>query len=349
MGKKIKCVVWDLDNTIWDGILIEDGIVTLKEGIEQVIKALDERGILQSVASKNEHHEAMLQLKAFGLDQYFIYPQISWNTKADSVKIIAESINIGIDTLAFIDDQVIEREEVRFSHPEVMVIDAENYKKLLDFEELTPRFITEDSKKRRLMYQSDIARKHEETTFQGPNEQFLESLNMQLVISKVKEDDLKRVEELTLRTNQLNSTGYTYSYEELLGFINSDEHIFIIAELKDRFGDYGKIGLGLMERKEDGYIIKLLLMSCRVMTKGIGTAMLVYFINLCKANHKKLYAEFLQTSRNRVMYITYKFMGFEEVEESEEEDDGEEEQIMFSYTSDTDRNFPPYLEVIIEA
>ncbi|HEX9060191.1 MAG TPA: hypothetical protein VF941_08415, partial [Clostridia bacterium] len=154
-------------------------------------------------------------------------------------------------------------------------------------------------------------------------------------------DDLKRVEELTVRTNQLNSTGYTYSYEELLGFINSEKHIFLIAELKDKFGEYGKVGLGLLECEDDKMTIKLLLMSCRVMTKGIGSAMLVHFINIAKSSNKELFAEFLQTDRNRVMYITYKFMGFEDFLE-----DGD--KYLLKYDSDAAREFPGYLDIKIE-
>jgi FkbH-like protein len=314
MDKKVKCVVWDLDNTIWDGILSEDKEVTLKPGIEEIIRTLDERGILQSIASKNDYNDSMKKLREFGLDEFFLYPQINWNSKAESVKAIAEAINIGIDTLAFIDDQITEREEVNFSHPQVLTIDALRYMDILRMEELTPRFVTEDSKKRRLMYKSDIVRKREEEEFKGTSEEFLATLDMHLTISKVKPEDLKRVEELTIRTNQLNSTGYTYSYEELMHFINSENHIFLIAELKDKFGEYGKIGLGLLECENDKMTIKLLLMSCRVMTKGIGSAMLVHFINIARERNKQLFAEFLQTDRNRVMYITYKFMGFDDYE-----------------------------------
>ena len=343
MGKKIKCLVWDLDNTVWDGTILEDDKVTLKPDMISIIKALDERGILQSVASKNNYDAAMDQLKEFGLDEYFIYPQINWNSKADSIAQIAKSINIGIDTLAFIDDQPTEREEVRYSHQDVLVLDAVDYTKLLDMDEFTPRFITEDSKKRRMMYQSDISRKQEEAAFSGPNEEFLATLGMHLKLSRVKEEDLQRVEELTVRTNQLNSTGYTYSYEELTEYIHSDDYLFLIAELKDRFGEYGKIGLVLIECDREKYVIKLLLMSCRVMTKGIGTAILVYLIKTAQQNNKALYAEFLSTDKNRVMYITYKLMGF--VEEGDESEDG---KVLFQYASDIQREYPGYLTIEIE-
>lgn len=112
MEQKIKCVVWDLDNTLWDGILTEGDDVQLRDGIIDIIKTLDERGILQSVASKNNFEDAYKKLEELGVAEYFLYPQINWNPKSEAVKKIAENINLGIDSFAFIDDSEFEREEV---------------------------------------------------------------------------------------------------------------------------------------------------------------------------------------------------------------------------------------------
>src|SRR3989338_8814279 len=93
----IKCVVWDLDNTIWEGVLLEDENVRIKNNLTEIIKTLDSRGILQSIASKNNHDIALQKLKEFGLNEYFIYPQINWNSKVQSIKNIADAINVGLD------------------------------------------------------------------------------------------------------------------------------------------------------------------------------------------------------------------------------------------------------------
>ena len=122
--KTIKCLVWDLDNTLWDGILLEDIDVRLKENAVSTIKTMDERGILQSVASKNDHDLAVRKLTEVGLLEYFIYPQINWNSKVESIRQIARNLNIGTDTIAFIDDQPGELDEVGFSLPEVQCIHA---------------------------------------------------------------------------------------------------------------------------------------------------------------------------------------------------------------------------------
>lgn len=314
--KNIKCVVWDLDNTIWDGILLEDSNITIKKGITDIIDTLDKRGILQSISSRNDYDKAMSKLEELGIKEYFIYPQINWNSKSESIKNIAKLINIGVNTIAFIDDQVFERDEVKFNIPEIMCIDSADVRKILDMPKMNPRFITEDSKNRRFMYMSDIERNKAEEVFAGTKEEFLASLGMKFTISNVNESDLQRAEELTVRTNQLNATGYTYSYEDLNQFRKSDNHKLFITDLSDKYGDYGKIGLSLIECTDSTWTIKLLLMSCRVMSRGVGTIMLNHIMRLAKEKKKKLLAEFVPTDRNRMMYITYKFAGFKEINES---------------------------------
>lgn len=314
--KVIKCVVWDLDNTLWHGVLLEDEKVSLRENIVNLIQILDNRGILQSIASKNEHSTAVAKLEEFGLKEYFLYPQINWNSKASSLKEIAKLLNIGLDAIAFIDDQLFELEEVKFSLPEILCINADEIGTILDMPVMNPRFITEDSRIRRLMYISDIERQNAEKEFVGTADEFLATLKMNLTISSAQEEDLQRAEELTLRTNQLNTTGYTYSYDELNHFRSSENHKLLIASLEDKYGSYGKIGLVLIECQAEIWTIKLLLMSCRVMSRGVGTIMLNHIMSLAKSNNVHLLAEFVSNDRNRMMYISYKFAGFKEIEKN---------------------------------
>jgi FkbH-like protein len=219
-----------------------------------------------------------------------------------------------LDAIAFIDDQPFERDEVLHALPAIMCLDAAKVDHLLDMPEMMPRFITEDSKARRLMYANDITRKRMEEGFVGPKEEFLATLQMRFSIELAQEEDLKRAEELTVRTHQLNSTGYSYSYEELDAFRQSDRHLLLVGSLEDKYGSYGKIGLVLIECSSDSWNIKLLLMSCRVMSTGVGTIMINYVRNLARARGVRLNAEFLPTERNRMMYVTYKFAGFREVD-----------------------------------
>lgn len=313
-ASSIKCVVWDLDNTLWKGILLEDDNVELRPEVCQIIKALDERGILHSVASKNDYVYATEKLKEFGVLEYFLYPQISWSTKVKGIETIAMSLNIGLDSIAFVDDQAFERDEVTHALPMIMCLDATYLDHVLEMPEMMPRFITEDSKARRLMYSSDIKRKQTEDEWLGPKEEFLATLRMHFTIEQAQAEDLKRAEELTVRTHQLNSTGYTYSYEELDQFRQSDKYLLLVGSLEDKYGSYGKIGLALVECSAGHWNIKLLLMSCRVMSTGVGTIMINYIRKLAGSAGVKLTAEFLPTERNRMMYVTYKFAGFREVD-----------------------------------
>ncbi|AKT41193.1 HAD-IIIC family phosphatase [Chondromyces crocatus] len=309
-SRSIKCVVWDLDNTLWNGILLEGDRLELREDAVEIIKVLDERGILHSIASRNDPERALEQLKAFGLQDYFLHPQIGWNAKSSSVKRIAAEINIGLDALAFIDDQPFEREEVNFSLPDVLCLDVADLARVPAMPEFNPRFVTSDARLRREMYQRDVDRKVAREQFVGTEEDFLASLGMVFTLGPAKKDDLMRVEELTLRTNQLNSTGYTFSYEELDRLRCSPDHKLLIAGLTDRFGSYGKIGLAVLECAEGVWAIKLLLMSCRVISRGVGTIMLNHIMRLAQGAGVRLVAEFIATERNRMMYITYKFAGF---------------------------------------
>jgi len=336
--KEIKCIVWDLDNTIWEGVLLESKAVSLKPGIKELLEEFDSRGILHSIASKNNYEDAVLKLKEFGIDHYFLYPEIHWNAKSTSISKIQTNFNFGMDTIAFIDDQEFERDEVKSQHPEVLSVDALEYEQLAGYSRFNPRFITEDSKRRRLMYQSDITRNQSESEYEGPKEEFMASLNMEFIISEAKEEDLKRAEELTVRTNQLNATGQTFDYEELNEFRKSPEHRLIVCELKDKYGSYGKIGLALLEVKNNSYHIKLLLMSCRVMSRGVGTVLMSYILTEAKEKDKKVFADFKQTDKNKMMYVTYRFANFKEVHR-------ENDIIVFENDLSTIQQFPKYIKV----
>lgn len=311
MGK-IKCVVWDLDNTVWDGVLSE-GEVTLKPNVVDIIKELDRRGILQSVCSKNDAGYTMDKLKEFCIDEYFLYPQINWNPKSENIRVICKSFNFGIDAIAFVDDQQFELDEVSFNTPEVLCINAEKIDEILDMDKFIPLYITEDSKNRRHLYMNDIVRNDEESRFEGTSEEFLCTLGMRFIIRRAQKEDLKRVEELTVRTHQLNSTGTVYSFDELNEMIDSDKYEVIVVQLTDKYGDYGKIGVSVIEKENDRWHLKMLLMSCRVMSKGVGSVLLKYIVNSAIESKVKLYADFISTDRNRIMYITYKFTGFREI------------------------------------
>ncbi|MEV0622108.1 HAD-IIIC family phosphatase [Nonomuraea sp. NPDC050404] len=306
----MKCVVWDLDNTLWQGTLLENDRLSLKPGVNDVIATLDRRGILHSIASRNDHDAAMAMLDRFGLAEYFLAPQINWGAKSASLQAVAKELNLGLDALAFVDDEPYEREEVAFTLPQVRCFDARDLATLPERPELNPPHVTADAARRRAMYQADARRRGAEEGHAGPQESFLASLGMRLRIAPAREEDLRRAEELTVRTNQLNTTGYTYSYAELDAFRRSDDSMLLVAGLEDKFGPYGTIGLALVDLSPAGWTLKLLLMSCRVMSRGVGVVLINHIRRMARDAGVRLMAEFVRTPRNRMMYVTYKFNNF---------------------------------------
>jgi len=335
MSRKIKCLVFDLDGTLWDGTLVESYDVKLKKGVRELLEELDRRGILMSVASKNDYAYAERKLREEGILDYFLVPQISWNPKSESIREISELLNLSVKEFAFIDDNQTELDEVLYAHPDIMTLKASAISKILEMDEFCPRFITEDSRLRRKLYQNDLKRRADEKQAHGTSEEFLATLDMTLTVSRVKEGDLERVEELTRRTHQLNSTGRTFSFEELSELIDDERYIFLIASLKNKYGDCGKVGIALLEKSGDAYVIKLLIMSCRVMTLGVGSAFLIHLSHIAERDRKRLLADFVFTDRNRIMYITYKMLGFED------DSDDDAIEVLLSYDGER-REIPDY-------
>lgn len=313
---KTKCVVWDLDNTLWHGTLLENDQLTLNEDIKRIICALDKRGILHSISSRNDFAAAKKKLIEFGMWDYFIYPEINWSHKSNAIHNIAKNINIGLDTLAFVDDQQFELDEVTSAYPMVKTFSPQQSLAFLTDESFMPRFITSESAKRRHYYKSDILRNEAESQANN-NIDFLQSLHLELTIKRVAEEDLQRAEELTQRTHQLNTTGTIYSYETLTEFMHSDKYEVLCCSLKDKYGAYGTIGLALIEKSDAIWTIELLLMSCRVMSRNIGQSLLAFISQYAAKNNATLRARFVENDVNRQMYIMLKFNGFEEIEKND--------------------------------
>jgi FkbH-like protein len=308
---RIKCVVWDLDNTLWNGILVEDGLekISLKPGIKELIKELDNRGILQSISSKNDINFALDALKKVGLEEYFLYPQISWEPKSSAITQIANSLNIGIDSILFVDDSIFEREEVQSVHASLSVFDALEYQKLMEL----PQFshgVTAESKNRRKLYTSDKSRKIQAENFKGDYFQFLKSCEIHLNILDFQPEHLDRVHELTQRTNQMNFSGQKYSLEDVKDLMMNDSFTKFVLHCRDNYGDYGIIGFAVINNKSNKLID--LMFSCRIQSKRIEHA----FMTFCLENFLKngdFYVEYIRTERNKFSAQVFNDFGFEEV------------------------------------
>lgn len=306
--KNVKCVVWDLDNTLWHGVLVEDRAegLQLREGIEDAIRKLDERGVLQSIASKNNHDEAMAVINSYGLSKYFLFPKISWEPKSLSLREIAHDLNINVDTFLFIDDSPFERAEVSDSITGVRTMDAEDIDTLFSREDLQA-VVTRDSQSRRLMYQENIKRKSELNKFEGDYFSFLEQSKIVTHIHSLAPENIDRVFELVQRTNQMNFSGNRYLKEELKRILNDENlHSFVVG-CNDRFGKYGTVGFCLVNVAER--TLTDMVFSCRVQAKRVEHAVLSYLLKKYMRNSQSdFYIEYRPTDRNeRAAKVFYDF------------------------------------------
>ena len=281
---KVKCVVWDLDNTLWDGTLIETddpNTLTLKPGVRELMEALDQRGIIQSVASKNDH-AAMAVLEHLGITDYFLYPQIHWNPKSDSVEKIAKCLNIGIDALALIDDSIFERRQVTSVWPQVRTYDAVEISKLLN----QPEFdvpVTAESHNRRSMYRAEEKRNTLMSVEHTDIADFIRKCNLKLhIFTPATKDEKLRCYELVVRTNQLNMSGIKYTPEEFENILARSGHQNFAFSCADDFGAYGIVGFGQYHVEDDSMIFTEFAMSCRVAGKFVESAL---FAHLLKAEN----------------------------------------------------------------
>ncbi|MCS7483518.1 HAD-IIIC family phosphatase [Umezawaea endophytica] len=308
----VKCLVWDLDNTLWRGTLAEGDDVVVPEEVRRVVAELDARGVLQSVASKNDHDLAWARLEQVGLAEYFVLPHIGWGPKSASVRAIAERLNFAESTIAFVDDQPTERAEVAFHLPEVRCYPAERAADLVGLAEFSPPVVTEDSARRRRMYQAGFRRDAEREGFTGPDEDFLRTLDLRMTVVRATERELARAAELTLRTSQMNATGVPYDDDALRGLMSDPEHEVLVVGMSDRFGPHGAVGIVLLRRGSDVWHLKLLATSCRVVAFGAGSTLLNWIVDRAARAGVHLAADFRPTDRNRMMDIAYRFAGFDD-------------------------------------
>jgi FkbH-like protein len=310
--KKIKCVVWDLDNTLWDGVLVEDGPEKLKlrPEIAQTIRTLDDRGILHSIASKNNLDEAMKVLRRFQIDEYFLCPQISWQPKSESVRTIAQQLNIGIDSLLFVDDSQFELEQVRTACPGVRVLDAQQYRALPEMKECQVP-VTDESRERRKMYQVEAKRQDMAAEFKNDYFAFLRDCQIQLWIRPMTEENVERVHELTQRTNQMNFSGNRYDRDVLKTILASSHLDTYVLSCEDRFGSYGVVGFSIVDRREPR--MTDLMFSCRVQSKRVEHAFLGYIMRTYITElGKDFWANYRKTSRNAPSGKVFADLGMED-------------------------------------
>lgn len=310
-ARPVKVVVWDLDETLWTGTLAEDGAAGVRPRPEAVaaIRALDARGVLQSIASKNDATEALAALEGFGLAEFFLHPQIHWGPKSQSVAQIAAALDLGLDSFVFVDDQPFERAEVSERHPTVRLMTHTEVAAMLGHAWFDLP-ATAESSQRRAMYQAEAARAQ---AFQSNPEDYLVFLRGCAIRSQVRAldaADAERVYELSQRTNQLNFRGAKYSREAMQAMLAPGlDRLNLTVRCEDRFGDYGLIGFIAVDLAA-GEITDLF-MSCRVQRKRVEQAVFAWIAGEARTRgHTALAARHIPTDRNAASRSMLEELGF---------------------------------------
>ena len=324
-----KCLVLDLDQTIWGGAVGDLGVEGIElsddfpgsafKNLQRAALGLRDRGILLAVASKND--ESVVREAMNGHPEMLIRMQdlaahrIHWGPKSQSLKEMAEELNIGIDSLVFFDDNPVERQEVRLNAPGVRVVevpeDPVRYASCLlglaDFD--APRLTTEDLG-RAQSYQAQKSRKAAEQS-SGSMEEFLRSLEMTAEVGEMDAGTSARIAQLVGKTNQFNATTRRHSQAELTALSEAEGSVVCWLRLADRFGDMGLIGIGVLRREDDAAVIDSLVMSCRAANRSVEQAIVSLLQDKARElGATRLVGEFIPSPRNHVIAELYPKLGF---------------------------------------
>jgi FkbH-like protein len=310
---KVKCVAWDLDNTLWQGTLIEDGQqnIRVRPEAEKLVRWLDERGIIQTVVSKNQHEEAMAVLARCGLDEFFLYPAINWGPKSANLMQIANRLNINIDTFALIDDSPFERREVANALPMVRVYSDNVLAKLGELPEFDVS-ITEASRLRRKSYLTEIQREKVKEVFGADHIEFLRSCQLKMRLFRPStQSEIERCLELIQRSSQLNLSSRRYNSEQFAALLADHSALCVAMACEDKFGDYGIVGFASIDERGEQPVARDFVLSCRVAQKHVEHAFYGWLGNLLqRRGATKLIVELIKSARNGPLVRVFEEMPF---------------------------------------
>jgi FkbH-like protein len=333
-GKIAKVLVTDLDNTLWGGVIGEDGMNGIKlsaeypgaayQQVQRTLLDLTKRGVLLAVCSKNNRDDAMEAIEKHpGMllrSSDFASFRINWTDKAQNLREIAAELNLGIDSLVFLDDNPFEREQVRKILPEVTIVDlphdplgfAAAIRECPLFERLT---LSSEDQRRTAMYVKERERSEAEQTFQS-KEDFFRYLEQEAEIAPVSPATLARVAQLTQKTNQFNLTTRRYTEQQIAELSARPEWRAFSIKVRDRFGDHGLVGVAMTRDENKTCEIDTFLLSCRVIGRTVETALLGYLAQQAAGRKcQTILGRFLPTRKNapaRDFYAQHEFQLQEE-------------------------------------
>jgi FkbH-like protein len=313
---RVKCIALDLDGTLWTGVLREDGPsgVSVRPNYLAILGHLARRGLLLAVCSKNDDVEraSLPDLLGGELFGQLVSIKLNWQPKSQNLRDLASELNIGLDSIAFFDDSPFERAEVTANAPEVRVYSDTDLLSALDRPEFEPMGeITQEAASRTQKY-TDQSLREAAAASSTSIEDFLRSSRLELTIRRPVPAELSRVFELLQRTNQLNATVRRTSQHDITDlYAAPDRYEMRVALLRDRFGDYGIIGLVLAQRANADWSILEMAFSCRSMGKHVEHAVLQELSVLARnSGATSLEIDFHPTDRNSQMLAILRDLGF---------------------------------------
>jgi FkbH-like protein len=323
-----KCIVLDADNTLWGGIIGEDGLEGIQLGNEfpgsayrefqKYLLYLQEKGVLLAIASKNnpdDFYEVMDSHDAMALGRKHIAAfQIHWESKVDSIQRIGKALNIGLDSIVFVDDSVKEIEEVRQRLPDVTCLlvpeETADLPSLLageDFFDMAE--ITDEDRRRTEMIHADRSRQELQKTMS--EEEFKVALEIEITIFRAERQHLARIAQLVNKTNQFNLTSIRRTPDEIGLLACAPSYAVLGMELKDKYGDYGLVGVAILEKKDRVCVIDTLLMSCRVLGRNAETAFLAQLAGIASDwGCTVIEGRYKPTAKNAMVRDFYRLHGF---------------------------------------
>lgn len=337
-NKTRKCIVLDLDNTLWGGVLGEEGFEGIQLGkdppgnayvdFQRLLLSYYHRGIILAVNSNNNYDDAIRVIRDHPSmvlrENHFAAMRINWENKAQNMIELAKEINIGLDSMVFLDDLPQNREEIKEMLPQVLVVDMpgspylykQAFEKLNDFNVLS---LTEEDTRRGEMYYAQKMRERlrkSETSL----EDFLRSLEIKAVIKPADPFMLPRIARLVNKTNQFNLTTRRYTDIEITKMAqNGDEYAVLGLSLTDKFGDEGTVAAAIIRKSPQTWTIDSFLMSCRVIGRKVETAFLAKIVTSARnMGASKVIGEYIPTEKNQVTKNFYSNHGFEMFEEQDD-------------------------------
>jgi FkbH-like protein len=307
----IKCVVWDLDDTVWPGVAIEsDGVPEPHERVLALLDALEARGIVSSVASRGDPALTPVLAAHPRLGGRFVAPRVAWDEKGESIERIAAALRIGLDAVAFVDEDPFERAGVAHALPAVVVMSVADLEAALAGDRFTPRRLTDEGRRRAAMYREEEGRRQVEAGFAGGRTDFLRWCEMRLDVGAAEAADLDRLAELGERTHRLNSAARRAGRDDVLRWFGTGG--LVRARLADRFGDYGLVGMVAVDRPAGAdWRVDLLAVSCRVEGRGVPAALLRWTMDEARrAGAPGLRALYRANGRNVRLAVLLRQLGF---------------------------------------